>query len=69
MIRPRRSEDLEPCLRLLHAVHQRDRYPFRWPEDPPRWLTGRFSLGASRLLDDGHSVLPVLLFVLPDSLE
>ena len=46
MIRPRRSEDLEPCLRLLHAVHLRDRYPFRWPEDPPRWLTGRFSLGA-----------------------
>lgn len=24
---------------------------------------------ASLLLDDGHSVLPVVLFVLPDSLE
>ncbi|HUB05332.1 MAG TPA: GNAT family N-acetyltransferase [Solirubrobacteraceae bacterium] len=46
MIRPRRSEDLEPCLKLLRAVHLSDRYPFRWPQDPPRWLTGRFGLGA-----------------------
>jgi GNAT superfamily N-acetyltransferase len=46
MIRPRRSEDLEPCLELLHAVHRADRYPFRWPQDPARWLTGRDGLGA-----------------------
>jgi len=46
MIRPRRSEDLEPCLELLHAVHLADRYPVRWPQDPPRWLTGRAGLAA-----------------------
>jgi GNAT superfamily N-acetyltransferase len=46
MIRPRRSEDLERCLELLHAVHLADRYPSRWPEDPPRWLTGRAYLAA-----------------------
>ena len=38
---------------MLHAVHLRDRYPFRWPEDPPRWLTGRFSLGAWVSESDG----------------
>ena len=41
MIRPRRSADLERCLELLHAVHLADQYPVRWPQDPPRWLTGR----------------------------
>jgi GNAT superfamily N-acetyltransferase len=46
MIRPRRSEDLESCLELLHAVHLADRYPVRWPQDPPRWLTGRAGLAA-----------------------
>jgi GNAT superfamily N-acetyltransferase len=46
MIRPRRSEDLSPCLELLHAVHLADRYPVRWPDDPPRWLTGRAGLAA-----------------------
>jgi GNAT superfamily N-acetyltransferase len=46
MIRPRRSEDLEPCLELLHAVHLADRYPVLWPQDPPRWLTGRAGLAA-----------------------
>jgi GNAT superfamily N-acetyltransferase len=54
MIRPRRSEDLEPCLQLLHAVHVRDRYPFRWPQDPALWLTGRFSLGAWVSESDGE---------------
>ena len=38
MIRLRRSEDLERCLELLHGVHLADRYPVRWPQDPPRWL-------------------------------
>jgi len=46
MIRPRRSEDLEPCLELLHTVHLADRYPVLWPQDPPRWLTGHACLSA-----------------------
>jgi GNAT superfamily N-acetyltransferase len=46
MIRPRRSEDLDPCLAVLSAVHLADRYPFRWPQDPSRWLTGRSGLAA-----------------------
>ncbi len=54
MIRPRRSEDLQPCLKLLHAVHVSDRYPFRWPQDPPRWLTGRAVLRAWVSESDGE---------------
>ena len=46
MIRPRRSEDLNPCLAVLRAVHQADRYPVRWPRDPAGWLEGRAGLAA-----------------------
>ena len=46
MIRPRRPEDVEPCLDLLHAVHLADRYPVRWPQDPARWLAGRAGVAA-----------------------
>jgi hypothetical protein len=107
MIRPRRSEDLQPCLVVLRAMHRADRYPVRWPQDPARWLAGRAGLAAwvsetdgapdglrlvldvadhnldaiafyerrgwtrvgtaSLLLDDGHTMLPLVLFVLPES--
>jgi len=68
MIRPRRTEDLEPCLRLLHAVHLRD--PAITTRSRSTSARGWKRVGtASLLLDDGHSVLPVLLFALPDSLE
>jgi GNAT superfamily N-acetyltransferase len=46
MIRPRRSEDLQPCLAVLRAVHLADRYPVRWPQDPARWLVGHAGLAA-----------------------
>src|ERR1700729_964920 len=46
MIRPRRSEDLEPCLALLHEVYVADRYPLRWPREPSGWLAGRAGLAA-----------------------
>jgi GNAT superfamily N-acetyltransferase len=46
MIRPRRPEDLDPCLTVLRAVHDADGYPFRWPQDPARWLVGRAGLAA-----------------------
>jgi len=58
MIRPRRSEDLVPCLDVLRAVHVADRYPVRWPRDPARWLAGRAGLAAwvseSAGAIDGH---------------
>ena len=58
MIRPRRSEDLDPCLALLREVHLADRYPSRWPRDPARWLAGRDRLAAwvseTRGALDGH---------------
>jgi len=61
MIRPRRSEDVESCLEILRAVHLSDGYPFRWPADPARWLTGRSGLGAwvseSAGEIDGHLAL------------
>jgi GNAT superfamily N-acetyltransferase len=53
MIRPRRSEDVEACLELLHAVHLADRYPVRWPRDPARWLAGRAGLAAWVSESDG----------------
>ncbi len=46
MIRPRRSEDLEPCLALLREVYVADRYPVRWPQDAAGWLTGLSGLAA-----------------------
>jgi GNAT superfamily N-acetyltransferase len=58
MIRPRQSEDLDPCLSVLQAVHLADRYPVRWPQDPARWLVGRAGLRAwvseSACALDGH---------------
>jgi GNAT superfamily N-acetyltransferase len=39
VIRHRRSEDLDACLALLRRVHERDRYPVRWPADPAAFLT------------------------------
>lgn len=53
MIRPRRSEDVEPCLELLHAVHLADAYPFRWPQHSARWLAGRAGLAAWVAESDG----------------
>ena len=46
MIRPRLSEDLEPCLALLREVYVADRYPVRWPQEPAGWLTGHAGLAA-----------------------
>jgi hypothetical protein len=41
MVRPRRSEDFDPCLTALRAVH----------------------------LDDGETMLPLVLFVLPERVD
>lgn len=37
-IRERRDVDLPECVRALREVHDRDRYPDRWPTDPTAWL-------------------------------
>jgi [ribosomal protein S18]-alanine N-acetyltransferase len=75
MIRPRRTEDLDPCPTVLRAVHVTDRYPVRWPRDPARWLAGRAGLAAwvseREGAPDGHLSLHATnekrLFVLPGS--
>jgi hypothetical protein len=41
MLRPRREEDLEPCVALLGEVYRVDRYPAIWPPDAVGWLAGR----------------------------
>ena len=41
MVRPRRSEDLDPCFAVLREVH----------------------------LDDGETMLPLVLFVLPERID
>lgn len=30
--------DLPGCVQVLREVHEADRYPDRWPEDPQAWL-------------------------------
>lgn len=53
MIRPRRSEDLEPCVALLRDVHGADAYPVVWPADPASWLAGRDNLATWVAEQDG----------------
>jgi ribosomal protein S18 acetylase RimI-like enzyme len=53
MLRPRRSEDLEPCVALLRDVHDADGYPVVWPPDPASWLAGRDNLADWVAEEDG----------------
>ncbi|HUA49306.1 MAG TPA: GNAT family N-acetyltransferase, partial [Solirubrobacteraceae bacterium] len=46
MLRPRRSEDLEPCVALLREVYEADGYPTVWPPDAARWVAGKNTLAA-----------------------
>jgi GNAT superfamily N-acetyltransferase len=39
MIRERTDSDLPACVAALRLVHERDRYPHRWPVDPTDWLS------------------------------
>lgn len=38
-VRHRSAGDLDACAYLLRQVHERDRYPVRWPADPVAFLT------------------------------
>jgi ribosomal protein S18 acetylase RimI-like enzyme len=37
-VRERRAGDLPEVLEALWLVHETDRYPLRWPDDPLAWL-------------------------------
>jgi GNAT superfamily N-acetyltransferase len=37
-IRERRPHELADCVEAVRLVHQTDRYPTLWPDDPERWL-------------------------------
>jgi len=39
LIRERGTADLGRCVALLRVVHEADRYPLNWPDNPAQWLT------------------------------
>jgi GNAT superfamily N-acetyltransferase len=39
MIRNRVAADVPRCIEALAEVHEADRYPIVWPEDPAKWLS------------------------------
>ncbi|MFJ3529977.1 MULTISPECIES: GNAT family N-acetyltransferase [unclassified Streptomyces] len=53
-IRRRRDDDLKACVEALATVHEADRYPARWPDDPAGWLTPEGLLGAWAAWDGTH---------------
>ena len=56
LIRPRRPEDLDACVRGLAESHELDGYPMRWPADPPSWLTVPGTVAAMVGVLDGEVV-------------
>ncbi|MFJ3662786.1 GNAT family N-acetyltransferase [Streptomyces sp. NPDC090119] len=38
-VRRRTDRDLDACVQVLAAVHERDGYPMNWPDRPGDWLT------------------------------
>lgn len=45
-VRAREDSDLPALIDLLHAVHEYDGFPPRWPLDPTAWLTPDLQLAA-----------------------
>jgi GNAT superfamily N-acetyltransferase len=39
IIRVRRKDEMDACVRILADVHAADGYPLLWPEDPAEWLS------------------------------
>jgi len=68
VIRPRRSEDLQACVALLHQVHQRDRYPVHWPADPVAFLTPADELVTWVATSDAVVIGQVMLATAPEGL-
>lgn len=38
ILRARRDDDIDACVRVLAEVHAANAYPMNWPEDPHGWL-------------------------------
>ena len=55
-VRLRAPHDLPAAARLMREVHERDRYPVRWPADPTRFLDPPDAL-AAWIATDGRSLL------------
>lgn len=73
-IRPRTDDDLDDCVGILRAVHERSGYPVNWPSDPAGWLAGGRAwvadadghvAGHVAVIRDGDSALVERLFVDP----
>ncbi|MEU8434961.1 GNAT family N-acetyltransferase [Streptomyces sp. NPDC029216] len=45
-VRQRTDRDLDACVQVLAAVHERDGYPVNWPDRPGDWLTQPTPLSA-----------------------
>lgn len=56
MIRARRQDEMEVCVRLLAEVHAADGYPMYWPTDPAGWLTPENML-AAWVAEDEHGLI------------
>lgn len=52
-VRRREEGDLDACVRVLAAVHDRDGYPVDWPAAPAAWLSGAAPLAAWVAESDG----------------
>jgi GNAT superfamily N-acetyltransferase len=61
LIRPKTPSDHDECLGLLRAVHARDGYPTRWPDDARRFVTPPYEQNAWVAVHDGQVVGHVAL--------
>jgi GNAT superfamily N-acetyltransferase len=61
LIAPRYAAHLDRVVDALRLVHESDRYPMVWPDDPAAWLTPAGALDAWVALSDGEVVGHVML--------
>ena len=61
LIAPRYAAHLDRVVDALRSVHESDRYPMAWPDDPTAWLTPPGALDAWVALCDGEVVGHVML--------
>jgi [ribosomal protein S18]-alanine N-acetyltransferase len=69
LIRVRADDDLDVCVELLRAVHERAAYPINWPVDPRAWLTPEDRLGCWVGVSDARVVGHVVLTAVGDRAE